>query len=80
MMESKALMEATRLRGDEIHSARELWHKSHPMRLILNAESDRMIAEVRTKLESCKPDDLASLQGEIRAIRKMKGIINEQNP
>lgn len=75
----KALLESiSGLTPETLRFARQQWTKTHDMRRIINAEADRLKESLRNSLESCTPEDLKTLQGQITGIKAFLGAINAQ--
>ena len=75
---AESLPERSGVRAEEIHAAREVWMNRPPMRRVLEAELARCTEELRNRLESCAPEELPGIQGEIRGLRRALGLIADQ--
>ena len=73
------IAEATKIHKDVIFNAREVWANNPPMRRVLKAEFERVKEELRTKLETCRPDEVLGIQGQIKGLTQMHGIIEQQH-
>ena len=72
------LPQRTNLLPETIFAAREAFQPDHPMHRILTAELNRAAKELQSRLESCEPENLKLIQGEIKGLRKAIGILNVQ--
>jgi hypothetical protein len=67
----------TGLPDGSIFTARESFPNS-AIRKVLDAELDRAKEEVRRKLETCAPEELKRIQGELAGLERAAGIIRQQ--
>jgi len=63
---------------EEVQKARSTWNNNRIMRYVLRARLDSQIEERRTQLETCAPEKLPKLQGDIAGIRLAIATITQE--
>lgn len=64
---------------EQIVLQRRQWTENHVVRRSLNIEAESLIQHIRVRMETCTPDELPKLQGQVIGIRAMQTKTNTQD-